>query len=377
MRSAGRLSGAWVGEADTGRALYSYRAGTARTLASNVKLFTTGAALARLGPDATLETSVMTSSTINANGHLRGRLYLRGGGDPTFGSAGFAQRSYLSNASVEALARQLKVRGLRRLTGRVVGDESRFDSLRGGPESRFGTSIYVGPLSALSFNRGLADERGSYFQSRPPLFAAYALERALERRGIAVSESAAVGPTPPAALELAEVRSPRMERIVAITNKRSDNLFAELLLKNLSASAGGRGTTAGGARQAENFASGLGARVDLADGSGLSRHNRAAPGEVGRFLAGLRDREEFPSLFESLPIAGRDGTLSGRMRGGPAQDRCRGKTGTLSNVSALSGYCRTQGGKTLVFSILMNGVNPTGARYLQDRMAEAIARYGG
>ena len=87
----------------------------------------------------------------------------------------------------------------------------------------------------------------------------------------------------------------------------------------------------------------------------------------------MRERDEFAAFFDSLSIAGRDGTLRPRMRGGPARGRCRGKTGTLSGVSAVSGYCRARSGETYVFSILMNGVNPFGARALQDRMLQAIA----
>ena len=90
-------------------------------------------------------------------------------------------------------------------------------------------------------------------------------------------------------------------------------------------------------------------------------------------LTAMQARAEFDSFFASLAVAGRDGTLSDRMRGGPARNRCRGKTGTLSNVSALSGYCTARSGDVYAFSILMNGVYPTGARQLQDRMAQAIA----
>ena len=64
------------------------------------------------------------------------------------------------------------------------------------------------------------------------------------------------------------------------------------------------------------------------------------------------------------------------MRRGPAHRRCIGKTGTLSNVSALSGYCEAESGDNYAYSILMNGVYPTGARRLQDRMLQAIAKYG-
>ena len=87
----------------------------------------------------------------------------------------------------------------------------------------------------------------------------------------------------------------------------------------------------------------------------------------------MRGRDEFEEFFASLSVAGRDGTLRPRMRRGPARDRCRGKTGTLAGVSAVSGYCRARSGGTYVFSILMNGVNPFGARALQDRMLHAIA----
>jgi D-alanyl-D-alanine carboxypeptidase/D-alanyl-D-alanine-endopeptidase (penicillin-binding protein 4) len=87
----------------------------------------------------------------------------------------------------------------------------------------------------------------------------------------------------------------------------------------------------------------------------------------------MQARDEFDSWYASLPIAGRDGTLSDRMRGGAARGRCHAKTGTLSNVSALSGYCEALSGDLYAFSILMNGVYPPGARQLQDRMAQALA----
>jgi D-alanyl-D-alanine carboxypeptidase/D-alanyl-D-alanine-endopeptidase (penicillin-binding protein 4) len=160
---------------------------------------------------------------------------------------------------------------------------------------------------------------------------------------------------------------------VRITNKPSDNFFAEMLLKGLAADATGRGTTAAGARLAAGFARRLGAPASLADGSGLSRANRATPRRLVALLLAMSRRPESPAFLDSLAIAGRDGTLARRMRRGPARGRCRGKTGTLSNVSALSGFCRARSGDTYAFSILMNGVNPVGARRLQDRMAQAIA----
>ena len=88
----------------------------------------------------------------------------------------------------------------------------------------------------------------------------------------------------------------------------------------------------------------------------------------------MRERDEFAAFFASLSIAGRDGTLRPRMRRGPARGRCRGKTGhDLRASRPCPGYCRARSGETYVFSILMNGVNPFGARALQDRMLQAIA----
>jgi D-alanyl-D-alanine carboxypeptidase/D-alanyl-D-alanine-endopeptidase (penicillin-binding protein 4) len=128
---------------------------------------------------------------------------------------------------------------------------------------------------------------------------------------------------------------------------------------------------------AVRHASSLGVRFRMADGSGLASGNRASPRSVGKTLDKLRGRPEFKTFERALPIAGRDGTLRDRMRRGPARGRCRAKTGTLSNVSALSGYCRSRSGDTIVFSFLMNRVSPAGARVLQDRMAHALARYRG
>jgi D-alanyl-D-alanine carboxypeptidase/D-alanyl-D-alanine-endopeptidase (penicillin-binding protein 4) len=172
---------------------------------------------------------------------------------------------------------------------------------------------------------------------------------------------------------LASVDSPPMETLVRLMNKPSDNFFAEMLLKDLAMQAKGVGTTGAGARVAAGFARRLGARARIVDGSGLSRGNRASPYRVVRLLTAMYNRDESEAFFDSLSIAGRDGTLKDRMRRGRARGRCHGKTGTLSNVSALSGYCEARSGDTYAYSILMNGVYPTGARRLQDRMLQAIA----
>jgi serine-type D-Ala-D-Ala carboxypeptidase/endopeptidase (penicillin-binding protein 4) len=377
MRQAGSHSGAYVTNVTTGEQVFAWRAGVPRVLASNTKLFTGAAALARFGTDGTLGTEVLGRGELDEDGIYRGDLYLRGGGDPTFGSRTFTSRSYGSGATVEQLAGLVDEAGIQRVTGRIFGDESKHDSLRGGPYSAFGVSIWVGPLSALSFNRGLATEAGGGYQSSPPAFAAARLDAALEARGVRVRLAPRAGKAPPEAPVIASVDSPPMSTLVRLMNKPSDNFFGEMLLKNLAMQTRGVGTTKAGARLAAGYARRLGARARIADGSGLSRGNRASPYRVTRLLTAMVEEEElFDAWYGSLAVAGRDGTLKTRMRSGSARGRCRGKTGTLSNVSALSGYCTARSGDLYAFSFLMNAVYTGSAKVLQDRMAQAIAAQG-
>jgi serine-type D-Ala-D-Ala carboxypeptidase/endopeptidase (penicillin-binding protein 4) len=174
---------------------------------------------------------------------------------------------------------------------------------------------------------------------------------------------------------LASVHSLELARLVDETNETSNNFFAEMLLKRLDAGDGQHGTTKGGARQVRGFARRLGSKVHSRDGSGLSRANRASPHDVGKLIAGMLDHEGAKAFESSLPVAGREGTVRHRMRGTAAEGRCAAKTGTLTGVSALSGYCDAGGG-TVVFSILMNGVDVFSARRIQDSMVAAIARFG-
>jgi serine-type D-Ala-D-Ala carboxypeptidase/endopeptidase (penicillin-binding protein 4) len=376
MRHAGSHSGAYVQNLTTGEQVFAWRGGAPRVLASNTKLFVGAAALARFGTEGTLGTVVLGRGELDDDGIFRGDLYLRGGGDPTFGSRRFTRRSYGGGATVEELAVLLDQAGIERVTGRVYGDESRHDSLRGGPYSSFGVSIWVGPLSALSYNRGRASEDAGGYQTSPPQFAALRLDAALEARGIRVRMAPRAGRAPADLPVLASVDSPPMSTLVRLMNKPSDNYFAEMLIKDLAMQARGMGTTSAGAKLTAGFARRLGARARIADGSGLSRGNRASPYRVVRLLAAMNEREEFDAFYASLAVAGRDGTLSTRMRSGPARGNCRGKTGTLSNVSALSGYCTGRSGDIYAFSFLMNNVYTGSAKVLQDRMAQAIAAQG-
>ena len=360
---AGAASGAYVIDLDTGRPLYARAPDVPRIPASVNKLYTTAAALLLYGAEGQLTTEVLGAAAIE-DGVLRGNLYLRGGGDPDFG-----------RPEARRLARVLAGSGLERVTGRVIGDESRFDALRGGPASGYGTSYWVGPLSGLPFNHGMTLGRRPKFQRRPARYAAERFDRELERAGVSVARPARAGVTPEEAVLLGEWASPRMSVLAKHTNRPSDNYMAETLLKALGADHGTGGTTAAGTAVARREAARFGANPTMVDGSGLSRGNRTTPRDVVELLAGMDETELAAPMRISLAVAGRSSTLSDRMRGTAAQGRCRAKTGTLNGISNLAGYCRSRWGARTAFAIFMSG-SVWAAHPLQNRVAAVLARYG-
>jgi serine-type D-Ala-D-Ala carboxypeptidase/endopeptidase (penicillin-binding protein 4) len=362
MNRAGAASGAYVVDLDTGQELYARAPDVARMPASVNKLYTTSAALRLYGAEGQLTTEVLGSTEL-VDGVVDGNLYLRGGGDPSF-----------SRAEARGLARVLAGSGLTQVTGRVIGDESRFDGLRGGPASNFATSYWVGPLSGLPFNHGMTLARRARFQSQPARYAAERFDRELERAGVTVRRAARAGVTPEEAVLLGEWASPRMSVLVRHTNRPSDNYMAETLLKDLGADHGAGGTTASGTEVALREAATFGAHPAIVDGSGLSRQNRTTPRDVVELLVGMDQSELAEPMRISLAVAGRSGTLVDRMRGTPAQGRCRAKTGTLNGVSNLAGYCTSRAGARTAFAILMSGSVWT-SHPLQNRMAAVLARY--
>ncbi len=361
MRWAGASSGALAVDLDSGATIYALRAGTRRMPASVQKLYTSVATLRRLGAAGTLSTSVLAETAPDGAGVVAGDLYLRGGGDPTFDALDAGR-----------LAQQVADAGVVEVTGRVRGDESAFDDRRGVPSSGFRLTSEVGPLSALTFNRGRTGRRAPFWQARPARFAAAAFSKQLRHLGVAVSGRASTGATPAGAALVTEWRSAPVADLLRLMNPPSDNFMAETLVKALGARFGASGSTSAGTRVVRAELSELGVAAQVIDGSGLSRSDRTSPQEVVTMLDAMDGNA---SLAGSLAIAGRTGTLEDRMRGTSAQDRCRAKTGTLRDVSALAGYCTTTGGGHVAFAFFMNYFSPYTARILQDRMAIALARY--
>lgn len=377
-QGGGSASGFLVVEAESGNVVCASAPGRQRSLASNMKLFTTSTVLSRLGPETRIPTKVFREGKIDANGVLHGSLYLQGGGDPALGTPSFYD-GYLAGlgTNIFALTPQIKAAGITRITGRLYADATIFDNLRGVADSGYATSSYIGPLSGLAFNSGFKGSTSSSgFASDPAKLAASKLARSLRGAGVNVPTQVALRATPANATRVAMVRSPTLNRIVNTTDVWSDNFFAEMLIKLLGARLGGAGTTAAGANVIEAFAASHNSGVHAVDGSGLTRTNRASPRQIVNLLLAMREDPVGEDFIQDLALAGHEGTVDERMRGTAADGHCRTKTGTLTGVSNLSGYCFNKSGKTMVFSILMNSVsNLTLAHLDQDRIAAAVAGY--
>jgi D-alanyl-D-alanine carboxypeptidase/D-alanyl-D-alanine-endopeptidase (penicillin-binding protein 4) len=170
---------------------------------------------------------------------------------------------------------------------------------------------------------------------------------------------------------------PIIEDIV-VTNKVSQNLHAELLLRLLGKAIGSDGSFEQGTRVVRQFLVGAGvndADFFLYDGSGMSANDRIAPRALTQLLAYASHQSWGPAWRDSLPIAGIDGTLAGRFRESPLKGHLWAKTGTLKEVNALSGYLTAASGQTLAFSVIVNGHRPGSDAELQavDRIVEALA----
>jgi D-alanyl-D-alanine carboxypeptidase/D-alanyl-D-alanine-endopeptidase (penicillin-binding protein 4) len=372
---AGRYDGAYVYDITAHKALFSERASVMRPPASVEKLYTATAALEQLGPNYRLSTTVLGVGHMAPGGIWEGSLYLYGGGDPTFGSSAFIRAHYDGiGASVSSLASELvNVDGIHRVTGAIEGDESYFDSLRGEPSSDYQEDPFLeGTLSALAFNRG--EEGNETGPHAPAAYAARELAAALKADGVRIRGGSGAASAPAGAAQLAAVSSPTLAQLLGLMLPPSDNFFAEMLVKGLGARFGGAGTTAAGAAVvSKTIASLLGIHPKIVDGSGLSEADHTSPYQVADLLVALYPTPLGQVLREHMAVAGRTGTLELRMRGSAAAGRCVGKTGTLTGVSNLVGYCPSQDGHVLAFAVFTDGISIESAHTFQDNIAITLA----
>jgi len=403
--------------------------------ASNTKLFTTALGLSRLGPDHCFQTTVLAATAPDPSGRIAGDLRLIGGGDPTLSARAvpYQKGPIIGNPlqAIEALADQVVARGVRRVAGDIVGDDTAYvwapypdgwaqeDALweYGAPVSALVVNdnalslslrpagrtvalwlspaleyyaidnrVQVGPglerkiqIERLAGSRQLRlwgsmpadDPKGTerlIALDDPALYAAFALADALTLRGVVISGCPVArhrfanqdNLAPPGGVELARRTSPPLLEILRIIDKVSQNLHAELVLREVARVRRNIGSREAGLEESRQFLAEAGVEESgyrFEDGSGLSRLNLVTPDTVIRLLRHMHGSPYREAWLGLLPVGGEDGTLSTRFDGNPAARRIRAKTGTVSHVSALSGYADSASRGRLAFSILVNNYN--------------------
>jgi serine-type D-Ala-D-Ala carboxypeptidase/endopeptidase (penicillin-binding protein 4) len=377
LRRALAQSGSQVGldvdDLSDGQTLYVNHANVARPPASVEKLYTTVAALDLLGPTTTLKTTVLGTGSL-VHGVWHGNLYLRGGGDPTFGDGGW-NKVYEDGYGPTALqvAAQLRHDGIRRVTGHIFADASLFDSDLGGPatDNLPDTPDYGGEMSALVYDHGMSAPHMS-----PPIFAVHELALTLRGEGVRIAAAGHTRVTPVGAAQLAVVQSPPISVLVRLMDVPSDDLIADMLAKQLGAKLLGQGTLLGGATEIQQVISThYGVDPTIFDGSGLDRDDRTSPAEVVTLLRKLWNTPTGKLLYAALPVVGKQGTVQSIGVHTPATGRCVAKTGTLNNVTNLAGYCHARGGDTVAFALMIDGPSNYSSYVVLSRVVAAIARY--
>jgi D-alanyl-D-alanine carboxypeptidase/D-alanyl-D-alanine-endopeptidase (penicillin-binding protein 4) len=373
-------------EAD-GRLVLAHNPDLPLVPASTEKLLVADAVLEQLGPDATFRTTVRAGAA-PANGAIQGDLHLVGSGDPMLSTASWRDRGEptMIGTSLEALADAIVQAGVTSITGRVVGDEGRYDAERyvGSWPPRFAEQNQTGPLSALTVNQGFesfpfqgdpgAPETPT---ADPPTFAASALTNLLAQRGVTIGGPPAAGATPAGAVEVAGVDSAPVGDIVGFMLSTSDNMTAELLTKELGALVSQEGTTAAGTAAIGQLLGGQELPLEgvtVADGSGLSPDNRTTCLLLSDILEG-----EGPdsAMAEGLAVAGESGTLAGFLAGTDVAGRLSGKTGSLNDVRSIAGFVEDLQGDTVSYSFVINQgdfVSPE-AVALRDEVGLALGTY--
>jgi D-alanyl-D-alanine carboxypeptidase/D-alanyl-D-alanine-endopeptidase (penicillin-binding protein 4) len=351
--------------------------------ASTQKLLVAAAALDRLGPDFRFETTVVAPAAPQ-DGAVDA-LWFVGGGDPMLGTPEYAGHLAGQPRTVgtpltplAAVVDQLTAAGVRSVRNGVHGDDSRYN----GPQWLPGWKpIYrdeadVPLLSALTVDGGLDHWNPSeVIAANPTAMSAAQLARLLQGRG--VSAGAAQNQFRPAnGVVLARVPSAPLAQIVASMLRSSDNLAAELIVRELDRKTGGAGTTIGGLAVVAASAAHLGIPVgglQMGDGSGLDPNNRVSCASLLGALD-LGSRPGFDAIGAGLAVAGRSGTLVKRFGGTPLAGHLFAKTGWIDCAAGMTGRIDLK--RPVRFSLIINGpCNWDAAQALEDRTALAIAAF--
>lgn len=333
--------------------------------ASAQKIITAYAVYEILEADSAFETRVVSNASL-VDGVLDGDLWLVGGGDPLLATEQYVARYDEPEAftDLEILADAVVAAGITEITGGVIGDDGRYDDERyllpEWPE-RFVEQNQTGPLSALTVNDGFVRYDATNTAPslatparQPAAFAASFFDDLLEARDVTIRGVATAGASPAAARDLVDVLV--SNPLATVTNQMvsiSDNMAAELLVKEIGLATSGEGSTDAGTDAIESFLKGeFAAReINVVDGSGLADGNKV----TCRLLVDVLDASRGSNpLIDGLAIAGRTGTLRERLVGTAAEGRVAAKTGRLNEVGALAGIASAGDGTELTFAWIGN-----------------------
>jgi D-alanyl-D-alanine carboxypeptidase/D-alanyl-D-alanine-endopeptidase (penicillin-binding protein 4) len=319
--------------------------------ASTMKVVTAIAAIDRLGGSFQFKTTLSYTGAIE-DGVLNGDVYLVGGFDPRFNSDDMG-------SFVDGIRRM----GIDTIRGRIVADKSMKDADMLGEGWCWDDDNPV--LSPLLI-------------SRRDVFVKRFVDR-LRGEGVVVEADTVAGRQPGGAYEVG-TRTHTIDQVLMPMMKESDNLCAEALFYQLGASTGAHPATARDARTVvRRLVEKVGLRPSdyrIADGSGLSLYNYVtAELEVMLLRYAYQNTNIYMHLLPSLPVAGEDGTLRRRMRGAFTSGNVKAKTGSVTAISSLAGYCTAANGHVLCFAIINQGIRRgSEGRAFQDRVCEALCR---
>jgi D-alanyl-D-alanine carboxypeptidase/D-alanyl-D-alanine-endopeptidase (penicillin-binding protein 4) len=344
---------------EEGQVLYRHRDARRRVPASNQKLLLSMAILDRLGPEIRIVTQAAATTVVE--GIVQGDLWILGFGDPA-----------VDQRRIEDLASAIQGAGVVRVAGSVVGSTGYFKRDWRAPGWKPDFPREQVPLpSALTFEGNVA--AGEHIGD-PELRAAKELTRSLRDLGVSVAGEPGAAEAPAGLVPVAQVESGALIELLEFTNRYSSNFYAEVLGKRLGAEAAGApGTIAKGAAAMRAWTAEGGVGIRARDASGLSYANRLSPAGLVRLL-GIAEDELWGEAFrESLPEPGQ-GTLRGRLR----HLRVHAKTGTLTGISALSGWVYLRRRDVWAeFSILSRGMSKDAAVRIEDRVVRILARSAG
>lgn len=380
--SLGRHNGAYVYDASRGKPVLSIGAAKPFVPASTLKLLTTVAALATMGPDKWFTTKTVTAA--------KGSIILVGGGDPLLTAKRPTDPSiFPARASLQDLAastaRALRAQGVLSVT--LGYDATLFTGPAVNPkwQPNYIPEGIAAPTSALWVNQGrvqpgMAKRAASPAQAAATTFAAF-----LRAAGIKVAPAVKPVAAPTSAANVALVRSASLGDLVEYVNLHSDNDGAEVLLRHVGVATENGGSIAGGVTGLRATLTKLGLNVSKArieDGSGLSRTNQVTLDVLAGAVRVAVAKPELRHLLTGLPIAGFTGSLEDRFAGpgaGVGTGLVRAKTGTLTSIHSLAGLVRDRTGTVLVFAVATDSAAPDkalAARAALDRAAATLATCG-